>query len=324
MESKITTQILDAGNIGVLCTEGECSYDAILAVTHPGVFHADDVMCTALISIIGMEAHIPFRVLRTTIKNAYELTNDEYASIHGRLMETGIISGNIGVVVFDVGLGDFDHHQGREERPNGVPYAAFGKLWRALGPHIVGAESSESIDKILVQPIDAADNGDSMNPLSMAISSRNPFWDESCTDVSRYNSFVDTVADFASILLREIQKVRSSNKAIRELEAVYSRNVLEGDSRVVVLDKFLPAGRFFIDVHPEVLFLIYPSARNAGNWCVGAVKKDPENSFENKMDLPVSWLTNPPEGCTFCHKARFHAEFSDADLAKKAVQDILN
>ena len=32
----------------------------------------------------------------------------------------------------------FDHHQEpRESRPNGVPYAAFGLLWRGLGAQLV-------------------------------------------------------------------------------------------------------------------------------------------------------------------------------------------
>ena len=37
-------------------------------------------------------------------------------------------------IVYDVGGGMFDHHsEPRECRPNGVPYAAFGLLWRVVG-----------------------------------------------------------------------------------------------------------------------------------------------------------------------------------------------
>ena len=44
-------------------------------------------------------------------------------------------------VVFDIGRGQYDHHQKNSRiRENGVPYAAFGLLWEALGEEILGKE----------------------------------------------------------------------------------------------------------------------------------------------------------------------------------------
>ena len=44
-------------------------------------------------------------------------------------------------LVFDIGRGQYDHHQKDSRiRDNGVPYAAFGLLWEKLGPEILGEE----------------------------------------------------------------------------------------------------------------------------------------------------------------------------------------
>ena len=83
--------------------------------THGGKFHADDVFSTALLQIV-----------RPDIKITRGFTvPDDFQGI-----------------VYDVGGGLFDHHsEPRETRPNGVPYAAFGLLWRGAGGPAGGGTS---------------------------------------------------------------------------------------------------------------------------------------------------------------------------------------
>ena len=53
----------------------------------------------------------------------------------------------------------FDHHsEPRECRPNGVPYAAFGLLWRVLGAQLVGEHQARLLDENFIQPLDLNDN----------------------------------------------------------------------------------------------------------------------------------------------------------------------
>ena len=79
--------------------------------THAGKFHADDVFATALLQILRPDIEIT---------RGFTVPDD------------------FDGIVYDVGFGMFDHHQEpRETRPNGVPYAAFGLLWRVLGPGLV-------------------------------------------------------------------------------------------------------------------------------------------------------------------------------------------
>ena len=79
--------------------------------THGGKFHADDVFSTALLQIVRPDF---------TVQRGFTVPDD------------------FDGIVYDVGGGEFDHHaEPREERYNGVPYAAFGKLWRELGAGLV-------------------------------------------------------------------------------------------------------------------------------------------------------------------------------------------
>ena len=70
------------------------------AFTHGGKFHADDVFSSALLLYINPEISI------TRGNNVPE---------------------DFSGIVFDIGRGEFDHHQKDSRiRENGVPYAAFG------------------------------------------------------------------------------------------------------------------------------------------------------------------------------------------------------
>ena len=119
--------------------------------THGGKFHADDVFATALLMIV-----------RPDIK----------------VTRAFVVPDGFDGIVYDVGCGMFDHHQEpRESRPNGVPYAAFGLLWRVLGAQLVGAHQARLLDENFVQPLDLNDNTGEQNSLADAIGSFNPVWD---------------------------------------------------------------------------------------------------------------------------------------------------
>lgn len=53
-------------------------------------------------------------------------------------------------IVFDIGRGQYDHHQKDSRiRENGIPYAAFGLLWETLGKEILGEELAKRLMRIL-------------------------------------------------------------------------------------------------------------------------------------------------------------------------------
>ena len=102
------------------------------AFTHGGKFHADDVFSAALLKIC----------------------NPNIAIQRGFAVPQGFAG-----LVFDIGDGPFDHHaKNSPVRENGVPYAAFGLLWRELGPQLIGPVDAGRFDESFVQPLDLDDN----------------------------------------------------------------------------------------------------------------------------------------------------------------------
>ena len=102
--------------------------------THGTKFHADDVFSTVLINKVADKYDIKRPHVNRIIdaKWAGELSND--------------------YIVYDIGFGKFDHHQKDNEiRENGIPYAAFGKLWRAVGADLVGEHAACRIEQSFVQ-----------------------------------------------------------------------------------------------------------------------------------------------------------------------------
>ena len=121
------------------------------AFTHGGKFHADDVFSAALLFYLNPEIQI------------------------GRGNQ---VPENYEGIVFDIGRGAYDHHQKESRvRENGVPYAAFGLLWEALGAEILGEDLAAQFDESFVQPLDQNDNTGEKNELATLIGNFNPTWD---------------------------------------------------------------------------------------------------------------------------------------------------
>ena len=121
-----------------------------IGITHPGTFHADDVLSACLIRLINPS----FKIIRSNV-----------------------IPNNFNGVIFDIGLGRYDHHQENAEvRKDGIKYAAFGLLWRDLSIIFMDKYHSDMFDKIFISEIDRCDNSSDTNLLSNLIGNFNPVW----------------------------------------------------------------------------------------------------------------------------------------------------
>jgi len=261
------------------------------AFTHGGVFHADDVFAAALLKIYfksGIE-----------IKRVFKVPKD---------VEEGDI-------VFDIGGGKYDHHQdGSPVRENGIPYAAFGLLWREIGPILVGEERAQMLDNMVVAPLDNADNGGPGNPLSAMISAFNPNWDEPGNADACFDEAVSFAVKF---LEKEIARMNSARRA----EALV-KDALEQaeDQRIVVLEQFVPWQSVLCqDERP--LFVVFPSLR--GGWNAQVVPQE-LGSRTARQDFPAEWLGEKPEGLNFIHPGRFLIAAKNKDTAIRLCQSILS
>ncbi len=269
--------------------------------THSGKFHADEVMATAILTQV-------FEIELTRTRDPEILEKQD--------------------LIYDIGNGEFDHHQlEKEYRDNGTPYAACGLIWRKFGREAILSnhpEVSENeveiiykyVDAVLIEGIDAADNGirttENIIPtmcISSIIGGYNPTWD---SPESVDAAFSDAVG-FAEDILENLidQKVSTLKARTFVIEAYNNRKRPE----LLILDNSFPWERTLkeIDINKEVLFVIYPKEEGFYIQTVreyGEVRRD-------RKSLPEEWAGKREEelsriigikDAVFCHSSRFIAK----------------
>lgn len=239
-----------------------------IALTHAGKFHADDVFGGAFL-----------RILNPDIK----------------IIRKNEVPGDFKGLVFDIGYGEFDHHQySNEKRKNGIPYAAFGKLWRYYAPEYYSKYVCEKIDNTLIQDLDLCDNTGSYNALAMAFGSLNSIDEDSEEMDENYEKAVGIAKIFLERLIKREQKHE------KELEYVKKAYQESKDKEIIVLDEHY----FFQDYLPDTsaVYVIYPS--NRGGYCAQGVPIN-KNTVELKKRFPLKWNETLPSFLKFCHKSGF-------------------
>ena len=257
------------------------------AFTHSGKFHADDVFSAALLLYLNPEIMI---------------------TRGNRVPE------DFDGIVFDIGRGQYDHHQKDSRiRENGIPYAAFGLLWEELGADILGEDLAQRFDEAFVQPLDNNDNTGEKNELATLIGNFNPTWD---AEGSNDEAFFQAVSVAGMILENKFERFRGNERADKRVEEIYAhheqavhdREKHRDDARILILPEFVPCQKFLSET--EIAFVIFPS--NRGGYCIQPQKK--EYSMNYKCSFPVEWLGLENEelavatglkSAGFCHKGGF-------------------
>ena len=272
------------------------------AFTHSGKFHADDVFSAALLLYLNPEINI---------------------SRGNKVPE------DFDGIVFDIGRGQYDHHQKDSRvRENGVPYAAFGLLWETLGEEILGQELAEKFDQSFVQPLDNNDNTGEKNELATLIGNFNPAWD---AQGGNDEAFFQAVSVAGMILENKFERYRGNERAdkrVEELLEAHEMAILSGkkgkeESKILVLPEFVPCQKRLSET--EIAFVIFPS--NRGGYCIQPQKK--EYSLNYKCSFPVEWLgleneklieKTGLESAGFCHKGGFLMTAGTLEDAIKACE----
>ncbi len=262
--------------------------------THGGKFHADDVFSTALLKILNPE----FTVIR-----GFEVPQE------------------FDGIVYDIGNGEFDHHAAeREERANGVPYAAFGLLWRVFGARLVGENQARLLDENFVQPLDLNDNTGEDCLLADAIGSFNPQWD---SDEDPDACFARAV-EFAQVILQNnINNALAVNRADDLVQTAYK----ESKDGIVILPCYAPWKNALY--RSDAIFVVYPSQR--GGWSAQCVND--RMTKRPKKPFPMGWAGQPQEhlrrssgieSLRFCHASRFLITAETKEDAIAACYFVLN
>jgi uncharacterized UPF0160 family protein len=296
-------------------------------ITHSGKFHADDVFAASILRALFPQASL-------------ERTRDE-ARLNAAV-------GDPAVVLFDVGhkysaeAGCFDHHQwvlnlrgpqGLDEpaearRPNGVPYASFGLVWRAFGADFIltvldGADAgtvgeiASVVERTLIEAIDAADCGDQegavllrsdssvcLSPTTIGelVADMNP---EPFTPQAAFDAFLGASDWAGGVLARRVQAAARGVDAARHVRSA------DDGGPLLILDR---AVDWRSHTAPHHLYVVFPESGNSG-WLVQAVSR-PDDPFSPLRPFPAEWagLRNGEfkkisgvMDAGFCHAGRFIA-----------------
>lgn len=290
-----------------------------ILVTHSGSFHADDLFATAALSIV-FDGHV--KIIRTrdqeTIKKA-----DVVYDVGG---------------IYDPENNRFDHHQkeGASQRENGIPLSSFGAVWKKYGEQICGSkEVADKIDRKIVQPIDATDNGvDISRPIFndvLAYTVDSIFLSEIPT-LKENNKNIDKVfkkqVDKVLVLLkREIKIARDEIECVNSILVYYNKSK---DKRIIISDVDFPSYIFQYTLSQLIdpIYFIYPSFHGSKitEWKVEAIRKSP-GTMESRKLFPESWRGFMEEdgklsevtgisGARFCHRNGF---FLTVDSKEEAI-----
>ncbi len=284
-------------------------------ITHSGSFQADDIFAVAILVLAIGESE----VVRTR--------NEDQISAADYVVDVGMI--------YDPAKNRFDHHQpgGAGERPNGIPYASCGLVWKEFGEKLAGSrEVADLIDTSLIAPLDAHDNGMSisdprfenvrMYSLIDFLYSFKPT--HHATEEELYKIFMQLVVIAKELLVRDIAKSKYIIEGEVKVSKVYESS---SDKRVIILSEKLPWGRIFRD-KPEVMFIVYH--RDDARWGVEVVqdtglvaRKSLPSAWGGKRDAELQEITGVSDA-VFCHRGLFMAVAKTKEGAMALAKIALN
>lgn len=248
----------------------------VCIATHNGSFHADDIFAVATLKLLLEGEAVD--VMRTRDDGVIQEA-DYVVDVGG---------------VFDPERKRFDHHQAdfTETRENGIPYAAFGLVWREFGARLCDSSAVvECIDRDLVQSIDAPDNGveivdihyDNLQPFSIhhIVHTFAPTWKED--EGMRDTVFEELVGWAMHLLKRRIARTRDRIDGEAFVKRAYKE---ASDKRIIELDRNYP-WQEVLTRYDEPRYVIKPTS-SGDRWMARAV---PTRAYgmEVRHTLPESW-----------------------------------
>ncbi|MBY0376591.1 MYG1 family protein [Patescibacteria group bacterium] len=287
-------------------------------VTHNGSFHTDDIFAAAALSLALTKQNEAFEIVRT---------RDE------ALIKSADIVFDVGGI-YDEVTNRFDHHQvgGAGKRDNGIEYSSVGLVWKKFGIQIAGNEkSAEIIDKKLIAPIDAGDNGIEISEskhdtmpylLQNIIGVMRPTWREE--DANEDEIFFKCVELAKIILTREIIHANDAILAEEEVLKIYNESE---NKKIIVLEKENYPFENTLTKFPEPLFVVCKRKIN-DTWGAKAIRADLK-TFQNRKNFPMAWAglydaelqkASGVEDAIFCHRALFLAVAKSKEGAIKLAQ----
>ncbi len=278
--------------------------------THDGAFHADDVTACALLLVFKLVD----RDKITRSRDPKKLETCEYVCDVGG--------------IYDIKIKRFDHHQAEYHGD----LSSAGMIWLYLkDKKIVDPEVYHFLNKMLIQGVDAHDNGrvnyeTGWCSFSHVISNFVPP-EYDASDEKQYNAFLHAVDFVVSHLQRQLERyhyIRSCRETV--FKAMQTRK------KYLYFEKAIPWIESFFDLggedHPAQ-FVIMPAKEH---WKLRAIPPSLEQRMQVRSPLPEKWAGLQDDelkkvsgipGAIFCHKGRFVSVWETKEDAFAALKYIL-
>lgn len=316
-------------------------------ITHNGSFHSDDVFATAL--LLGwdrqdepadrfdcVEEYVDYyygesgivKPEQVVLVDSCNLSIERVSSEQAAAILADENPDHQDFIMYDVGNTAYDHHKApRETRENGVPYCAFGKLWRDL-KELIGKELKlmpeqlEAFDKDFVQPICLNDNQGIPNVVSLTIKYMNgPDTHDEVDQIERFAGAVDLAQAMLTIWFNNLQE--EARAAVEDIIGKESGEVVNSLGQVIMLIYDHEVNPHYVSkFNKEACAVIYPHSR--GGWAIESLS-DTEigKSIHNRWTAPKwYWGLNDPNctdlqavGAKFCHATGFIMSFWEKEDA---------
>lgn len=317
-------------------------------VTHGGFFHADDVISTALVELLAIYEKYGARSIydAARIRRAGNFwIYQEIQKVRGTSYNyrRRIISLPVPVyrtttfeqdqkdrmfsendLIFDVGFGEFDHHQKEARVHEGTnrKYCALTLLYDNLLDsnwfrEIYNPEL-KTFERLLLDPIELGDTTGSNDNICIAVSSYNRN-EESPRQLEE--NFLDAVLDFMPIL-------NSWLLSMGDRSALYKKAADIADIRVnpitgeffAVMEEQIQPSICSASIPQYVIAMTYPT--NRGGWAVRSLDDLIDGSNVNRFLYPseLRGTTSEELGLMFCHPSGFYGTFT----TKEKAIDFLN
>ena len=287
-------------------------------VTHSGSFDPDDVLAVAALQLYRGKDNL--NIIRSRDSDIIKKA-DWVIDVGG---------------LYDPKNRRFDHHQnGVPKRDNGVPYSAFGLLWKECGETICGSkEVADKIENKLILAIDAADNHivvcqsslPEVQPVEFfdVIDAFKPVWGTGETFDSEFLKAVDFARNFLKRVIEHTKADLDMHKMIAE-----TYNAAKEKSLLVFDD---PIHRHALVDYEGVRVVVSPvHSSDVGGW-MAAVVPVSRRGFQNRATFSAAWAGLVDEelekvchidGAIFCHKERFVFVAKTKEAAIKAAREAL-
>lgn len=294
---------------------------------HNGFFHPDDISAVGLLHLIHTMRGDKIKVIRSRDPEVLEPLN--------YTVDVGMI--------YDHAQKRYDHHQDVAPiRPNGIPYAAFGLVWKHYGHEalrLLGHKKDlfEVVETDLVQEVDARDNGVSIptkSPFITEFLKYNPGHGE---EVDEHAQFRRATRDFSRIFMKALdtyakhpengfaatltKQMRAHQPMVQRLEKVKvleinAESLLRSelapqDGRVACISSQALPWRKIMTEFPNFDLVSYKGSNGTYYAQACPTLRD---ELEPKILFPESWAglegdafdnASGVKGGVFCHKKRF-------------------